>query len=316
MVVTDFSVPVTMRDGVNLSTIIVKPEKGDSFPVFLIRTPYSAKGMFLVAKTVTEQFNSVTVLQDCRGRYDSEGQFRVCDEKDDTLDTVGWIKKQNWSNGDLHIFGPSYLGYVGLQVLDDDIDIKTIFAPTVLGDVQYSIYRGNVLQYHWALPWSIMASTRVQSSLKFINSTWPEAYNLAKQNPIESLVKILGWPDHIWQFFITPGDDPLWKKYDVIGQKPLNTRICLVGAWYDFLLNATLKTYDDLINRGGQKPDLIIGPWSHNGYLASQAGVEEWEFGKEGTSNFFKDLSDFLDREKTNANQLIRTLIMPSTRIP
>jgi len=314
MVVTDFSIPVIMRDGINLSTIVVKPDNNDSFPVFLVRTPYSAKSNFLVAKIITEKFNSVTVLQDCRGRYDSDGHFKVCDESKDTIDTINWIKEQNWFNGDLHIFGPSYLGYVGLQVLDEDIKIKTIFAPTVLGGLKYSIHRGDVLQYHWALPWSIMTSTRVQSSLKFINGTWPEAYNLAIEKPMGELVKILGWPDQIWRFFNTPIEDSLWKKYDVGGEKPLNTKICLVGAWYDFLLNSTLKTYDDLTKRGGIKPDLIIGPWSHNGYLTSQAGVEEWEFGIEGTGNFIKDLHDFLQREQNKAPQLIRVFILRSNK--
>ena len=314
MVVTDFSIHVKMRDGINLSTIVVKPDVGSDFPVFIVRTPYNAKGMFTAAKMVSKNFNSVIVVQDCRGRYDSEGLFRVCDEREDTIDTIKWIKEQSWFNGDLHIFGPSYLGYVGLQVLDEDINIKTIFAPTVLGDLKYSIHRGNVLQYHWALPWSIMTSTRVQNSLNFINNTWPEAYNLAIKNPMNKLVKILGWPDQIWRFFIKPLDDPLWNEYELGGKKSLDTRICLIGGWYDFLLNATLKTYDDLVNRGGIKPDLIIGPWSHNGYLASQAGFEEWEFGKESQSNFIQDLSDFLKREEKNTSQLIKTFILRSNR--
>jgi putative CocE/NonD family hydrolase len=314
MIVTDFSIPVKMRDGINLSTIIVKPIEGDFFPVFLVRTPYNAKSTFPVAKLVSTNFNSVIVLQDCRGRYDSEGKFRVCDEKEDTVDAINWIKEQEWFNGELHIFGPSYLGYVALQVLDEDIDIKTIFAPTVLGDLKYSIHRGDVLQYHWALPWSIMTSTRFQSSLELINETWPKAYNLSLKNPMEKLVQILGWPDHIWKLFNTKLDDPLWTKYNIKGEKPLTARICLVGAWYDFLLNATLQTYDDLIDRGGIQPDLIIGPWSHNGYLASQAGVEDWEFGKDGTSNFIKDLSDFILREKNNASQLIKLFILRSNK--
>jgi putative CocE/NonD family hydrolase len=159
-----------------------------------------------------------------------------------------------------------------------------------------------------------MTSTRVQSSLEFINSTWPDAYNLAIKNPMGKLVEILGWPDQIWQLFNTELEDSLWERYDVGGKKQLKTRICLIGAWYDFLLNATLKTYDDLISRGGIKPDLIIGPWSHNGYLASQAGSEDWEFGKEGIGNFIQDMSELFEREKTNAPQLIRIFILRSNK--
>ncbi len=49
------------------------------------------------------------------------------------------------------------------------------------------------------------------------------------------------------------------------------------------MLNATLKTYEDLFQAGGKKPDLILGPWSHNGYLASQAGVERFILSRIGT---------------------------------
>ncbi|MCG3225388.1 MAG: CocE/NonD family hydrolase [Candidatus Heimdallarchaeota archaeon] len=311
MIVTDFSIPVSMRDGVKLSTIILKPERENSFPVFLLRTPYSAKKMLVAAKLVVQQFNSIVVLQDCRGRYDSEGVFRVCEEKEDTIDTIKWIDNQEWFNGELHIFGPSYLGYIGLQILDEeDIEIKTIFAPKVLGDVKYSIHRGDVLQYHWALPWAIMTSTRIQSPLDLINGTWPEAYKTAYESNIKDAVRNFGWPEQIWQFFLNPLDSPIWEQYDIRGSNPLQTRICLIGGWYDFLLNATLKTYEDLIKRGGIKPDLILGPWSHNGYLESQAGIETWDFGKVGKGNFIQDMSEFLEREKTNAEQIIKVFIL------
>jgi len=311
MVKVEFSIPIPMRDGVKLSNIILKPEENGIFPCFLLRTPYSSKKMFSSAKLVSKQFNSVVIMQDCRGRYDSEGIFRVFEEKEDTLDTIDWIEKQKWFNGDLNIFGPSYLGYVGLQVLDEDkVNIRTIFAPKVLGNVKDSIHRGDVLQFHWALPWSIMTSTRVQSSLTLINGTWPEAYNIAYQDKIENAVKNFGWPDEIWRLFLTPLNSDVWKKYDLKGVKTVNPRICLVGGWYDFLLNATLNTYDDLMKRGGKKPDFIIGPWSHNGYLASQAGIETWDFGKEGKGNFVKDMAEFIEREKNKAPQLIKTFIL------
>ncbi len=314
MVFAEFSVPVPMRDSINLSTIIIKPEKSGQYPLFLLRTPYSAKKMFTVGKMVSKQFNSVIVLQDCRGRYDSEGVFRVCDEKEDTLDTISWIKQQDWFNGELHIFGPSYLGYVALQILDEDINIKTIFAPTVLGSLKDSIYRGNVLQYHWALPWTIMTSTRVQSSLTLVNGKWPEVYKEVYKKDISLAVQDLGWPDHIWKYFLTPLDNTSWDKHDLTFNQPLDTRICLIGAWFDFLLNATLKTYEDLLQAGGKKPDLILGPWSHNGYLASQAGVESWEFGTEGKSNFLLDMKELLERERNNDPQIIKAFILRANK--
>ncbi|NHJ47521.1 MAG: CocE/NonD family hydrolase [Asgard group archaeon] len=312
---TDFSVYVEMRDGVKLSTIISRPETEEKYPALLLRLPYNAKNFYFVTQKIIEQFNFVAVIQDTRGRYDSEGTYQVLNEKEDTLDTINWISKQEWFNKELHIFGASYLGYVALQVLDEQgIKIKTIFAPTVLGDPKDAIYRGNVLQYHWALCWAIMCSTRHQSSLKLINGTWPDAYNIIINNPVEDAVKLLGWPDQIWRFFINNPDDSTWKKYNIYINEKIDTRICLIGAWYDFLLNSTLDIYDKIIKNTNNKPDLIIGPWSHNGYLRSQTGIESWEFGQNGQGNFIKDFGDFLEREKQNSNQIIRIFILRANK--
>lgn len=63
----------------------------------------------------------------------------------------------------MHIFGASYLGYVALEVLGlNEVPIKSVFAPTILGDIKDSIHRGCVLQLHWALPWAIMTAKQKQ----------------------------------------------------------------------------------------------------------------------------------------------------------
>ena len=48
---TRFSEPIIMRDGVKLSTIIIKPKDDITLPVFLIRTPYSAKKKYNTLQT-------------------------------------------------------------------------------------------------------------------------------------------------------------------------------------------------------------------------------------------------------------------------
>ncbi|MCK5185467.1 MAG: CocE/NonD family hydrolase, partial [Candidatus Heimdallarchaeota archaeon] len=108
---------VRTRDGIDLATIVVMLDKKEKIPAMLIRTPYNAVKILGIAKTLVQELNLGVVLQDCRGRFDSNGTFRVFQEKEDTLDTIAWIKQQDWFNGDLHIFGASYLGYIALEVL-------------------------------------------------------------------------------------------------------------------------------------------------------------------------------------------------------
>lgn len=53
------------------------------------------------------------MIQDVRGRNSSEGEFyKYTGEANDGYDTVEWIAKQVWSNGQVFTDGPSYLCHV------------------------------------------------------------------------------------------------------------------------------------------------------------------------------------------------------------
>ncbi len=306
-----FNVPVMMQDGVELSAIIALPEEKGRFPSVLVRTPYNAQGMFSLLRVVAPLFEMAWVLQDTRGRYNSGGEaFIPMGEREDTLDTIAWMRRQSWCNGDIHVFGPSYLGYVGLQVLGE-ADIKTLFAPMTFSSPEDGlVYRSGVLQLHWALPWSIMTSTRVQAPLANVNGEWPAAY----RQTLPEAVRNLGWPDHVWKMFLTTADDAMWKGFEAVSEDPVRTRVLLIGGWYDFMLGSALSTYQTLSWKGGSKPDLIIGPWSHNGYLQSQEGLGDFDFGDEGKSNVVADFAELLKREREKSPQLIKAFIMRGNR--
>jgi putative CocE/NonD family hydrolase len=92
--------------------------------------------------------------------------------------------------------------------------------------------------------------------------------------------------------------------------KPLKTRVCLVGGWYDFMLDATFKTYNDLLNAGGQPPDLILGPWGHNGYMQSLPGLGDFDFGEQGKGNAAADFMGLIKRTMEGADQYIKAYIL------
>ena len=84
---------VPMRDGVKLSTDIYLPAAGEAYPVILSRTPYDNIAPRLVE--AAQFFSSrgyAVVLQDARGRFDSEGHFEPrVNEGKDGYDTIEWI---------------------------------------------------------------------------------------------------------------------------------------------------------------------------------------------------------------------------------
>ena len=72
-------VMVPMRDGVKLATNVFLPEGDGPWPVVLSRTPYNkgpAKSRAAREKPYTDQ-GYARVVQDCRGRFASEGEYRA-----------------------------------------------------------------------------------------------------------------------------------------------------------------------------------------------------------------------------------------------
>ncbi len=86
-----YNVQVPMRDGVHLSADIYSP-KGQSglLPVVLSRTPYNNnEERFLDPCIFFAQHGYVAMVQDTRGRYDSEGAFYPwVNEYDDGYDML------------------------------------------------------------------------------------------------------------------------------------------------------------------------------------------------------------------------------------
>lgn len=109
------NVMVVMRDGVKLATDIYRPARNaqpidGKFPVILMRTPYNKESTPQIANTLVPH-GYVVVLQDVRGRYQSEGHWRPhTDDPNDGFDTAVWIGAQPWCDGGIGTIGSSYAG--------------------------------------------------------------------------------------------------------------------------------------------------------------------------------------------------------------
>jgi putative CocE/NonD family hydrolase len=112
-----------MRDGVALWTERVGPAQGGRRPVVLVRTPYGIGWrtplpfLPLFARFLAGRGYHV-VLQDTRGRYQSEGDFYpFVHERDDGLDTLDWVAEQPWCDGRVGMWGASYFGCGAFSLL-------------------------------------------------------------------------------------------------------------------------------------------------------------------------------------------------------
>lgn len=126
LVLHDVAVP--MRDGCRLAADVYFPDDGSGrHPVLLERTPYNKLGTNHgdrskadpVARSKPDiaamfaRAGYIYVIQDCRGRYASEGGFtKYVNESEDGADTVEWLMRQPWCNGRIGTLGLSYGAHV------------------------------------------------------------------------------------------------------------------------------------------------------------------------------------------------------------
>src|SRR5262249_9809254 len=110
---------VAMRDGVRLATDVYLPGDGTGkYPVIVARTPYdkSRGGQAMAANAARHGY--AFVIQDLRGRSQSEGHPAIIFANDglgdhqDGRDTLEWVARQPWCDGKIGTWGASALGIV------------------------------------------------------------------------------------------------------------------------------------------------------------------------------------------------------------
>src|SRR5829696_1370134 len=100
-----------MRDGVMLAMDLIRPIEEGTYPVVLVRTPYNKVGSRTSFLEELAQRGYIVAIQDTRGRDNSDGVFfPYRDDRADGFDTVEWVNEQDWCDGNIGMWGGSYVG--------------------------------------------------------------------------------------------------------------------------------------------------------------------------------------------------------------
>ena len=266
-VAMQLNVKVPMRDGVQLSADIYLPQTAGAFPTVLMRTPYSNNTDPLIEKARRlANVGYACVLQDCRGRWDSDGDYYPFREGEDGYDTQQWIGSQTWSNGKIGMAGGSYLGAVQWQSAPHRSPFLTCMAPRVICCDYYDglVYPGGAFQLNVLMTWGMRTNSRTGQSIDFHN--WTEALRVL---PISSMDELAGRNLAFWKDWIEhPAYDDYWeaindeKRWSDIVAPALN-----MGGWYDLYAQHTFRAFNGLRLQGGseaaRQSQLIVGPWPH-----------------------------------------------------
>ncbi len=261
-VFTRLHVPVPMRDGVHLSANVFLPSEHGRLPAILVRTPYG-KGEVLVPnyKALVDHGYAV-VVQDVRGRYESEGVFNPFrQETPDGDDTLNWVARQPWSDGKIGMTGGSYLGIAQWKAaLANNPHLRAIF-PVVSG---YDDYRdrfystGGALKLGGRLEW-------MAENLK-APGYHPDFGKFVLHLPLRTAdVAATGWPSEMYREALAhPTFDAFWRSVSTREQiQKVKVPVFAVGGWYDNFVESDLEAFAALHKTSGLNR-VLIGPWPHN----------------------------------------------------
>jgi putative CocE/NonD family hydrolase len=266
-VTRDVSVP--MRDGVRLAADLYRPKAIGRYPVILISTPYYRRNPLYGYEVFGGVFASqgyAVVIQDVRGKYQSEGEFYpVVNEGPDGIDTLRWIADQPWCDGNVGMFGISYYGSTEwLAAPGAPASLKTI-VPVFTTQNGYRIWlKGGVFNYNLTMLWHYEYDVRDRRGMSLVD--WNRAiWALPLSSADDSIIS----PNPIYdQWIAHPLPDAFWDPMRVDRRtSEIGCSAFLIAGWFDPFVDAMLEDYTRMRTAGGSKAargtQLMVGPWTH-----------------------------------------------------
>ena len=263
-----------MRDGITLAVDVLFPDGHGPFPVILERTPYDKNNAAHAGAEDFAKRGYVVVLQDVRGRFNSDGDFDPYrQEHQDGFDTINWIAEQSWCDGNVGMVGGSYSGqtqwYAASQAPKALKAIVPIESPPGNSFVNEPFVGGIMIMAQ--LEWNAFMARRSSDNSK-MNDLLTKHKNYFDVLPVSKAATASGancpWWENTWldhptfdSFWESCGYEQFWSKMtvpalNVSGWWGLN----FYGAPRNFVgMRAQAATKEA---REGQR--LVIGAWPHN----------------------------------------------------
>ena len=279
---------VPMRDGTVTRADLFLPDADGPFAALITRTPYDRTASENISAPIhavrAAQDGYAVVIQDVRGRYDSEGEFRpLHQEIEDGYDSVEWVGAQEWCSGRVGMYGISYGGATQwLAALGRPPSLGAIAPGYTATDYHDGwAWQGGAFELGFNLTWATGALT---------HAMWPtlrrrlglteadeddflstkDALDLAfERMPLSDQPHLRGLADYYWEWLSHPEYDEYWSEIciqDRLGEIGVPT--FSYGGWYDLFMGGTLRGFNG-IRHAAPSPELraahrlLVGPWVH-----------------------------------------------------
>jgi hypothetical protein len=309
------SVKVEMRDGVSLSTDIYlpscdgKPGVGP-FPVLVERTPYGKHNETIRERTAQDprpvkrgqiaasfaRRGYAVVVQDCRGRYESEGRFtKYLGEAEDGFDTLTWVAQQPWCNGRIGTYGLSYAAHTQTALVSQrppGLAAMFIecggFANAFRGGIRHG-GAFELKQATWAHKNALESGpakrdAAVHAALAaedigawFAAMPWQRGHSPLKWVPEYESYLFEQWEHGTFDDYWRQPELYAAGHYDTFDSIPT----LLMCGWWDPYAQTTTDNYIGISRRERGMARLVLGPWTHGERSVTYAG--DVDFGPEAT---------------------------------
>jgi putative CocE/NonD family hydrolase len=315
-VTVERDVMMPLRDGVKVAADIYHPADGGRplegrFPALLTRTPYSkgdgnsAEGLYYAAR------GYVVVANDTRGRYKSEGTWRMmADDPADGYDVVEWIAAQPWSDGKIGTYGTSYPGGTQHALATMNPPHLTTMVPvdalsnTGIAGMRHGgafelrfanwIFQTGAPNSHAALASEPLRNALVESGRRIRDHLDMLPFN-SGTTPLRLVPEYESW---LAKALRSGPEDPMWriKGMSVVDHVTdyADVPVLHVCGWYDSWGRQVSLSYEALSKSKRSPQHLIYGPWTHGGQTSNVAG--EVEFSPDAAVNLLALRVGWYDR--------------------
>jgi uncharacterized protein len=273
-VILECDVPCVMPDGVTLRADVYRPLGEGPFPALLMSDPYDktlAGSDFGPSHPVWYASKGyVVVVQDCRGRFRSDGTFYpFLHEASDVAATIEWVRGLRAVDGRIGMYGFSYAGLNQLMVAEHPPDGLAAIAPAFTASHPYAemFYTQGAFSLAFAASWATYLALDIAqrrgdgaavAALEAGLARAPESFWVLPLTDFPPLTATdapfyFDWLAH-------PTHDDYWRRFDVEG--PIDLPRLHVGGWYDIFARGTVRSFAQESGVDAQRK-LVLGPWQH-----------------------------------------------------
>ena len=312
-VLVEKHIAIPLRDGELTYADIFRPADGPRVPALITRTPYDkelwggAPLPVLPSPLKLAERGYGVVVADVRGRFSSQGEFRpFMNESPDGYDTIEWAAVQDWCDGGVGIFGPSYGGATALLAARERPPSLKCVIPIITADDYYDgwIYYGGAPQLGFAAQWGLaLAITQYERGEhapppEHRSGLLEAQADFRRVLSVRPLADLLGLSSESvapwWREWLEhERRDPYWEAVRISSDYHVfDVPMLHVGGWFDIFGLGTVRNFRGLTAAGKAQHHLIMGPWAH---LFQGRYLGEMDFGPTGAAGMAGYVNPLVD---------------------